>query len=159
MKSTNNQDRPEKLITSNRRARHDFEILQTLEAGIVLQGTEVKSLRQGKCSIQDAYAGFPNPNSHELFLLNFHISPYEHGNRENHEPKRPRKLLVNLREANKLKSAVQEKGLTIIPLKLYFSGPFVKVEIALVRAKRKYDKREETKKKETDKEIRKKFRV
>lgn len=159
MKSTNNQDRPEKLITSNRRARHDFEILQTLEAGIVLQGTEVKSLRQGKCSIQDAYAGFPNPNSHELFLLNFHISPYEHGNRENHEPKRPRKLLVNLREANKLKSAVQEKGLTIIPLKLYFSGPFVKVEIALVRAKRKYDKREDTKKKETDKEIRKKFRV
>lgn len=159
MKSTNYQDRSEKLITANRRARHDFEILQTLEAGIVLQGTEVKSLRQGKCSIQDAYAGFPDPNSHELFLLNFHISPYEHGNRENHEPKRPRKLLVSFREALKLKSAVQEKGLTIIPLKIYFSGPFVKIEIALVRAKRKYDKREETKKKETDKEIRKKFRV
>jgi len=159
MKTANNQERPEKLITSNRRARHDFEILQTLEAGIVLQGTEVKSLRQGKCSIQEAYAGFPSPNSFELYLINFHISPYEHGNRENHEPKRPRKLLVNMREAKKLKAAVQEKGLTIIPLRLYFSGPFVKVEIAVVRAKHKYDKREASKQKETEKEIRKKYRV
>jgi SsrA-binding protein len=133
--------------------------LHSLEAGIILQGTEVKSLRQGKCSIQEAYAGFPNPDSHELFLINFHISPYEHGNIENHEPKRPRKLLVSYREANMLKSAVQEKGLTIIPLKIYFSGPFVKLEIAVVRAKHKYDKREDSKKKETEKEIRKKFGI
>ncbi len=153
------KDRKKKIIASNRKARHDFEILQSIEAGIVLQGTEVKSLRAGKCSFQDAYATFPDKNSYELYLYNFHISPYEQGNRNNHEPKRPRKLLIKQREAEKLFSAVQEKGLTVIPLSFYFSGPFVKVEIALVRAKKKYDKREDLKKREATREINKKFRV
>lgn len=153
------KDRKKKIIASNRKARHDFEILQTIEAGIVLQGTEVKSLRAGKCGFQDAYATFPDKNNYELYLYNFHINPYEQGNRYNHEPKRPRKLLLNKREAIKLCSAVQEKGLTLIPLSIYFSGPFVKLEIALVRAKKKYDKREALKQREATREISKKFRV
>jgi len=153
------KDRKKKIIASNRKARHDFEILQTIEAGIVLQGTEVKSLRAGKCSFQDAYASFPDKNSHELYLYNFHISHYEQGNRNNHEPKRPRKLLLKQREAVKFCSAVQEKGLTLIPLSVYFSGPFVKVELALVRAKKKYDKREDLKQREASREINRKFRV
>ena len=152
-------ERAVKIIAHNRRARHDFEILQTIEAGIILQGTEVKSLRQGKCSIQDAYAGFPNDDKDDLYLINFHISPYTHGTYSNHEPKRMRKLLVREREAVKLRTAVQEKGLTIIPLSIYFSGRFVKIELGLARAKRKYDKRESVKERETNIEIRKKFRV
>lgn len=153
------KDRKKKVIASNRKARHDFEILQTIEAGIVLQGTEVKSLRAGKCSFQDAYASFPDKNGYELYLYNFHISHYEQGNRNNHEAKRPRKLLLKQREALKLCSAVQEKGLTLIPLSIYFSGPFVKVELALVRAKKKYDKREDLKQREASREINRKFRV
>jgi SsrA-binding protein len=158
MKSAETYQRKVKLIAQNRKARHDFEVLQVIETGIILQGTEVKSLRIGKCSIQDAYAWFPNQDSNELILVNLHISPYEHGNTQNHEPKRPRKLLVTQREAVKLRTAVQEKGLTLIPLSLFFSGPFVKVEIGLVKSKRKYDKREATKERETDREIRRKFR-
>ncbi len=153
------KDRKKKVIASNRKARHDFEIIQTIESGIVLQGTEVKSLRAGKCSFQDAYAAFPDKNNYELFLYNFHISQYEHGNRNNHEPKRPRKLLLNKREAIKLCSSVQEKGLTLIPLSIYFSGPFVKLELALVRAKKKFDKREDLKKREATREINKKLRI
>lgn len=159
MKPLEVTERIERTITKNRRAEHDYEIVQVVEAGIVLQGTEVKSLRQNKCSIQDAYASFPNQNNNELILLNFHISPYEQGNRENHEPKRPRKLLVKAREAVKLRTNVQEKSLTLIPLSIYFSGQFVKVELALVRAKKKYDKRESTKEKESNREIRRKLRV
>lgn len=152
------KDRPVKIIASNRRARFDYEIVQTLEAGIVLQGTEVKSLRSGRCSIQDAYAGFKSYEDEELFIFNLHINPYEHGNIQNHEPKRPRKLLVKKRESYKLKALIQEKGMTIVPLSIYFSGHLVKVELAVVRAKRKYDKREDTKKREVDREIQKKMR-
>lgn len=158
MKSQDILERKQKLITSNKKAGHLYEIVYSLEAGIVLKGTEVKSLREGKCSIQDSYAGFPNSVTNELFLMNFHISPYSHGNRENHEPKRMRKLLVTSREARKMKVAVSEKGLTIIPLSIYFSGPFVKVELGLVRAKRKYDKREATKERETNRDIQKQFK-
>lgn len=152
-------ERKVKVIAKNRRAYHDFIIVQSIECGIVLQGTEVKSLRNGKCSLQDAYAGFPDAKSDELFIINMHIAPYDHGNIYNHEPKRQRKLLVKEREAVKLRSAVQEKGLTLIPLSIYFSGRYVKLEIALVKAKKKYDKREDEKKKDADKEIRKKFRL
>jgi len=152
-------ERKVKVIAKNRKAFHDFTIVQSLECGIVLQGTEVKSLRNAKCSLQDAYAGFPNPKNNELYIINMHIAPYDHGNIYNHEPKRQRKLLVKEREAVKLKSAVQEKGLTLIPLSIYFSGRYVKVELALVKAKKKYDKREDQKKKDADKEIRKKFRI
>ena len=159
MKSADTYNRKIKPVASNRKVRHDYEIIETTEAGIVLQGTEVKSLRQGKCSIQDSYAAFPKKDVNDLFLINFHINPYEQGNRYNHEPRRQRKLLVNVREAVKLRSAVQEKGLTLLPLSIYFSGPFVKIELALVRAKRKYDKREALKEREIKRDIRKKFRV
>lgn len=152
-------ERKVKIIAKNRKAFHDYIILQTLECGIVLHGTEVKSLRNGKCSLQDAYAGFPDARNNELFIINLHIAPYEHGNIYNHEPKRNRKLLVSQREAVKLRTAVSEKGLTLIPLSIYFSGRYVKVEIALVKAKKKYDKREDEKKKDAEKEIRKKFRL
>jgi SsrA-binding protein len=159
LKTLEIRERSQRLITKNRKAEHDFIALQRLEAGLILTGTEVKSLRESKCSIQDSYAAFTGNKSHELYLLNFHISPYTHGNRENHEPKRPRKLLLKIRESNKLRVAIQEKGLTIIPLQVYFSGPFVKIEIAVVKAKHKYDKRESTKERETDREIRRKYRV
>lgn len=152
------RDREIRIIAKNRKALHDFFVLQSIEAGIVLQGTEVKSLRAGKVSLQDAYAMFPNSYNNEIYLINMHIAPYEQGNIYNHEPKRKRKLLLNEREAKKLKIAVQEKGLTLIPLSIYFSGRFVKVELGLVRAKKKYDKREDTKKKDMEKEIRKKFK-
>lgn len=153
------KERKIKSVAQNRKAYHDFEILQKFEAGVALRGTEVKSLRAGKCSIQDSYAAFPSSDSYELYLLNFHISPYEHGNRENHEPKRSRKLLLNRREIVKIKTAISERGLTLIPLSVYFSGPFVKIELGVVRAKKKYDKRESNKEKDTEREIRRKFRT
>ncbi len=159
MRASQEFDRKEKLIATNRRVRHDYEIVLTVEAGIELQGTEVKSLRAGKCSIQDAYASFKNYESYELFLLNFHINPYEQGNRNNHEPRRERKLLVTHREAVKLKTAIMEKGMTLVPLSVYFSGPFIKIEIGVAKPKRKYDKRESIKERETEIEIHRKFRV
>jgi SsrA-binding protein len=159
VKTQEMMERKVKVIAKNRKAFHDFIIVQTLECGIVLQGTEVKSLRNGKCSLQDAYAGFPDARNNELFIINLHIAPYEHGTIYNHEPKRNRKLLISQREAVKLRTAVSEKGLTLIPLSIYFSGRYVKVEIALVKAKKKYDKREDAKKKDAEKEIRKKFRL
>lgn len=151
-------ERKEILITQNRKASHLYEIVQRMEAGIVLKGTEVKSLRQSKCSIVDSYATFPNKNNNDLYLVNFHINPFEQGNRNNHEPKRQRRLLVNAREAVKLRTGIQEKGLTLIPLSVYFSGPFVKIEIALVRIIKKADKREHNIEKETKKDIHKRFR-
>jgi SsrA-binding protein len=153
------RERKYKAVAKNRKAYHEYEVLQKFEAGIALQGTEVKSIRGGKCSLQEAYANFKDPDSLELYLLNFHINPYEHGNRENHEPKRPRKLLLKHRELVKLKTQVQEKGMTLIPLSIYFLGPFVKIEIGVAKAKRKYDKREALKERDTDREIRQKFRV
>ncbi|TAL67215.1 MAG: SsrA-binding protein SmpB [Bacteroidetes bacterium] len=159
MKTEGTRERTKKIVAKNRKAYHDFEVIQTFEAGIALQGTEVKSIRQGKISLQEAYASFKSVESFELYLLNFHISPYDFGNIANHEPKRPRKLLLTQRELKKIKVAVQEKGLTLIPLGIYFSGPYVKIEIGLVRAKRKYDKREAVKERESEREIRKKFRV
>lgn len=144
-----------RLITSNRKAKFEYEMVSTIECGIVLTGTEVKSLRNGRCSLQDSYAGF---EGNELFVYNIHINEYEHGNRENHKPKRDRKLLANKYELNKLRNAVNEKGMTMVPLSIYFSGHLVKLELALVRAKRKYDKRETTKKRETDREIRRSFK-
>ncbi len=158
MRASDIYEREEKTIASNRRARHDYEVVQVLEAGIMLQGTEVKSLRAGKCSLQDAYAGFKSVQEDELWLFNLHINEYEHGNRENHLPKRPRKLLVNAREARKLHTQVNEKGITLIPLSLYFSGHIVKVELGVCRSKKKFDKRESTKERETKREIDRKFK-
>ena len=152
------KDRAKKTIARNRRLRHDFEILKTVEAGIVLKGTEVKSLREGKVSLQDAYAYFPNKDNDELYLVKMHIPPYSQGNINNHDPERQRKLLLHKREAVKLRSAVQEKGLTLMPYSLYFSGPYVKVELCLVRAKKKYDKRESLKERDTERNIQRNYR-
>jgi SsrA-binding protein len=152
------KDRVKKTIARNKRLRHDFEIMRTIETGIALQGTEVKSLRAGKVSLQDAYAYFPNKDNDELYLINLHIPPYKQGNINNHEPTRRRKLLVHKREAVKLRTAVQEKGLTLMPYSLYFSGRYVKVELCIVRAKKKYDKRETVKERDTERNIRRNFR-
>lgn len=148
------KDRQHRVISTNRKARFEYEVLQKIECGIVLRGTEVKSLRAGKCNLQDSYASFENG---ELFIRNLHINEYDFGNRENHKPNRERKLLVHLRELIKLKSQVEEKGLTLVPLSIYFLGHIVKVELALVRAKKKYDKREDVKKRDTEREIRRDF--
>jgi SsrA-binding protein len=142
-------DPGEKLIASNKKAFHDYFVLQKAEAGVALTGTEVKSLRDGKANIKDSYVIFKNG---EAFLFNAHISPYSHGNLQNHEPERNRKLLLHRREIEKLREQVVEKGLTVVPLRLYFKDGRVKVEIAVVRGKKLYDKRETEKKRELDRE-------
>jgi SsrA-binding protein len=131
---------PEKLAAQNRKARHDYFIQSTLEAGIVLTGTEVKSLREGGAQITDAHA---EERGGELWLLDAHIPEFHGGNRFNHEPRRPRKLLVHKREMDKLIGAVTREGMTLIPLRLYFNGQGrAKLELALGKGKKKYDKRE-----------------
>ncbi|RMD89203.1 MAG: SsrA-binding protein SmpB [Calditrichaeota bacterium] len=145
----------EKIITTNRKARHDYEILETMEAGIVLQGTEVKSLREGRANLKDSYATVKDG---EVFLLNAHISPYKHGNINNHEPTRTRKLLLNKKEIRRLIGKVQEKGLTLVPLKMYFKNGKVKVELALARGKKIYDKRKDIAKRDAELEIRRQLR-
>jgi len=134
-----------KNITTNRKARFEYFVLSTYEAGIVLQGTEVKSLRQGKINLVDSYALLKN---NELWLIGTHISEYTQGNINNHEPTRERKLLLNRNELRKLASKAAEKGLTIIPLSLYFKNGKVKVEIGLCKGKKLYDKRESIAKKD-----------
>jgi len=131
---------PEKLAAQNRKARHDYFIQSTLEAGIVLTGTEVKALREGGAQITDAHA---EERGGELWLLDAHIPEFHGGNRLNHEPRRPRKLLVHKREMNRLIGAVTREGMTLIPLRLYFNGQGrAKLELALGKGKKKYDKRE-----------------
>ena len=142
-------DSGEKLIASNKKAYHDYHVLQKVEAGIELTGTEVKSLREGRANLKDSYVIF---KSGEAFLFATHISPYTHGNRENHDPERTRRLLLHAREIEKLEAQVVEKGLTIVPLRLYFRGSRVKVEIAVVRGKKLFDKRETEKRREADRE-------
>jgi SsrA-binding protein len=139
----------EKLIASNKKALHDYFILQKFEAGIMLTGTEVKSLRAGKVNLKDSYVTF---SGGEAFLFGTHISPYSHGNLQNHDPERTRKLLLHRRELEKLHSLIAEKGLTVVPLRLYLKGSRVKVEIAVVRGKKQYDKRETERKREADRE-------
>ncbi len=143
-----------KIIAVNKKARHDYEILETYEAGIALSGTEVKSLRAGRVNLKDSFARIENG---ELFLYNVHINEYEMGNRFNHDPTRIRKLLMHKREIMRLFGTVREKGLALIPLKLYFSGDKVKVELALARGKRAYDKRESQAKKDAQREMEKAF--
>jgi SsrA-binding protein len=142
-------DAGEKVIATNRKAFHDYFVLQKVEAGIALTGTEVKSLREGKVNLKDSYVSFDHS---EAFLVGAHISPYSHGNRENHEPERKRKLLLHRREIDKLFGQVVEKGLTVVPLRLYFKKGRVKAEIAVVRGKKLYDKRETEKRRELDRE-------
>ena len=147
-------DRTIRPIVRNRKALHDYDILQRFEAGIVLTGTEVKSIRAGKVSMGDAYAIFPSKTSDELYLINMHINPYSHGQRENHEPLRKRKLLLHEREIHRIRTQMEEKGLTIVPLELYFSGPYIKLEIGLARGRKHYDKRAAIKEREMKHEAR-----
>jgi len=142
-------DSGEKLIASNKKAYHDYFVLQKLEAGIELMGTEVKSLRDGKANLKDSYVIIKGD---EAYLFGTHISPYSHGNIQNHDPERTRKLLLHKREIEKLRVQIVEKGLTIVPLRLYFKGNRVKVEIAVVRGKKLFDKRETEKRREADRE-------
>ena len=142
-------DSGEKLIASNKKAFHDYFIVQKFEAGLALTGTEVKSLRAGKANLKDSYVILKDG---EAFLFGTHISPYTHGNYENHDPERTRKLLLHRKELEKLKKETTEKGLTVVPLRLYFRGAKVKAEIAVVRGKKQYDKRETEKKREADRE-------
>lgn len=128
-----------KIITDNRKARHDYHIIDSYEVGIALTGTEVKSLRAGKANLRDSYAYFDK--SRELYLQNLHISPYEQGNIFNHDPLRSRKLLMHRHQLDKLVGKINEKGFTLVPLKLYFIKGKVKVDLALVTGKKQYDKR------------------
>lgn len=139
----------ERLIASNKKAHHDYFILQKAEAGLMLTGTEVKALRDGGAQLKDSYILFKDD---EAFLFGAHISPYTHGNRENHDPERTRKLLLHRREIDKLRVQTVEKGLSVIPLRLYFKGSRVKLEIAVVRGKKQHDKRESERTREADRE-------
>ncbi len=138
-----------KNITVNRKARHEYSILQTFEAGLVLQGTEVKSLRQGKANLVDSYATLKNG---EVWLIGAHISEYTQGNINNHIPTKDRKLLLNKSEIRRLIGKVKEKGLTLVPLRLYFKNGKVKVELALAKGKKVYDKRESIAKRDLQRE-------
>ena len=140
----------QKVITENRKARHDYFILESLEAGIALTGTEVKSMRAGRANLKDSYIFIQN---NEAFIEGMHVSPYEQGNRFNVDPLRKRKLLLHKKEILKLRAKTQEQGLGIVPLKLYFKDDKVKVEIAIVRGKKLYDKRATEAKKSAEREI------
>ncbi|HBC93259.1 MAG TPA: SsrA-binding protein [Pelotomaculum sp.] len=129
-----------KTVTENRKARHEYHIMETFEAGIALSGTEVKSLRAGKANLQDSFARVENA---ELMLYNMHISPYEQGNQFNHEPKRTRRLLMHKYEIMRLLGKTREKGLALIPLKVYFKNGLAKVELALAKGKKLYDRRDD----------------
>lgn len=140
----------QKVITENQKARHDYFILESLEAGIALTGTEVKSMRAGRVNLKDSYIFIQN---NEAFIEGMHVSPYEQGNRFNVDPLRKRKLLLHKKEILKLRAKTQEQGLGIVPLKLYFKDDKVKVEIAIVRGKKLYDKRATEAKKSAEREI------
>lgn len=139
-----------KIVSQNRKAFHDYSIEETFEAGIQLLGTEVKSLRDGKANLKDSYVLVKNA---ELFLLNCHISPYSHGNIMNHEPLRTRKLLMHRKEIERMMGKMQQKGYALVPLKIYFKGPFAKVEIGFAKGKRTYEKREAIKEREAKRDI------
>ena len=139
-----------KIIAKNRKAYHDYHIEETFEAGISLVGTEVKSLRDGKANLKESYVIIKN---NEAFLFGCHISPYTHGNIQNHEPLRTRKLLLHRKEIDKLWGSISQKGLALVPLKLYFKGGKAKLEIGLAKGKKQYEKRDTIKEREANREI------
>ena len=149
------QDKTRKLVATNRRARFEYEVLDTYEAGLVLRGPEVKSLRAGKASLSDAYAVVRRG---EAYLVNAHISPYEEAGRENADPRRERKLLMHRAEIARLSGDVSERGFTIVPLSLYFKDGRAKVELALARGKKLHDKRETIRRREEDRELQRTLR-
>ncbi len=137
--AASDRGRGDRVVTSNRRAFHDFLILESVETGIVLTGTEIKSIREGKASISEAYARVENG---ELWLLGAHISPYRHGSHSNHDPDRPRKLLAHKAELSELREAIEQKGMTLVPLRLKLARGRAKIELGVARGKKLYDKRE-----------------
>ncbi|QDW74722.1 SsrA-binding protein SmpB [Lachnospiraceae bacterium KGMB03038] len=145
-----------KLVANNKKAYHDYFILDTFEAGISLSGTEVKSIRMGKCSIKEAFIRVENG---EVYVYGMHISPYEKGNIFNKDPLRVRKLLLHRAEINKLLGKTKEQGITIMPLKVYFKGSLVKVEIGLAKGKKLYDKRQDIAKKDQKREAQREFKI
>lgn len=145
-----------KLIANNKKAYHDFFILDTYEAGIALHGTEVKSIRMGKCSIKEAFVRIEN---NEVFIYGMHVSPYEKGNIFNKDPLRVKKMLLHRTEINKMLGKIKEKGITLVPLKVYLKGSLVKVEIGLAKGKKLYDKREDIAKKDQQREAQREFKV
>jgi len=144
------------MIANNKKAYHDYFILESYEAGIALHGTEVKSLRMGKCSIKESFIRVENG---EVFIYGMHISPYEKGNIFNKDPLRVRKLLLHKQEINKLLGKIKEKGMTLVPLKVYFKGSLVKVEVGLAKGKKLYDKRQDIAKKDQKREAQRDFKI
>ncbi|MCP4726653.1 MAG: SsrA-binding protein SmpB [bacterium] len=144
-----------KVVATNRKAWHDYHIINKYEAGIVLLGTEVKSVRQGTVNLKDSYATFKNG---EIFLIGVHIGPYKQAGVCNHNPERVRKLLLNRREINKLIGTLKEKGVSLVPLLVYIKNAKIKVEIAIVKGKRQYDKREAIQKRDMDREARREMK-
>lgn len=153
-------EKKQKISLTNRRAFHDYEIMEKVEAGIVLHGTEVKSIRQGKASFKDCYAKVIEG---ELWIVNMHITPYDYGGYANHDPVRPRKLLLHKYEIKRLIGKIEEKGLTLVPLRLYFKSGRVKVELGLARGKKLHDKRksiaERDLNREAQRELKNKYRI
>ncbi len=141
----------ERVVARNRKARHEYHLTEQTEAGIALTGTEVKSVRAGKVQLKDGFVEFRDG---EAYLCSVHISPYTHGNRQNHDPERPRKLLLHQREINRLYGRTQAKGYTVVPLSMYLKDHLVKVEVALAQGKKLYDKRQTERERELDREAR-----
>jgi SsrA-binding protein len=149
------EESAEKLVSTNRKARHEYHVLETIEAGIALTGTEVKSLRQGRANLGEGYAVIKNG---EVWLLGMHISPYEQGSYNNVDPVRNRKLLLHRKEIRKLLGRVAEKGLTLVPLKLYFSKNIAKVLLGVCKGKREFDRREDVARRDVERDIRRRLR-
>lgn len=145
-----------KLIANNKKARHDYFLEETYEAGISLHGTEVKSMRMGKCSIKESFIRIENG---EMIIYGMHVSPYEKGNIFNKDPMRPKKLLMHKSEINKLQGKIAEQGYTLVPVRVYFKGGLVKVQVALAKGKKLYDKRQDIAKKDQCREAEREFKV
>lgn len=150
-----NRNMSNKVVCLNRKAKRDYQILETYETGMELKGCEVKSLRDGKANLQDSFARVVNG---EVILFNCHISPYDHGNIYNPEPTRPKKLLLHRREIDRLYGKIKEKGLTLVPMRIYFKNGKAKCEIAVAKGKRRYDRRERIREKMARKEIERRLR-
>ena len=151
MPELTDREKAQRVVSENRKALHDYHILETFEAGVVLQGTEVKSIREGRVNLRDSFARVDNG---EVWLANVHISPYSHAGYAHHEERRQRKLLLHKHEINKLTGLVREKGLTLVPLQLYFKNGRLKASLALVKGKQAHDKREAIRRREVDRETR-----
>lgn len=145
-----------KIVATNPTAKHNYNITDTYEAGIVLTGTEIKSIRNGKVNLKDTYANIKNG---EVFIYGMHISPYEHGNIYNKDPLRTRKLLLNRREINKLTGLIKQKGLSLVPISLYFSGNFLKIELGVGKGKKLFDKRQDIARKDAERRMQQALRL